>query len=319
MATLLDLPDRDLAPYAKAVTGSEAASFAVRTPPIGIEDADVTLGLVAMRDTDVLAETRLTLVTRLTGESSVHLWSDTSRALTASVTIHASEHKLAIQLRFAPAGRPATVSAEDALFLRAAGSSTHITLRLPDGHLSGDRLPVPAEMTIDEASVRLLTLMADVARRSGADFPVPETVTDELLTDLVVASRLLHGESVRGTWHEGAIPLDRRSQIATIDRTQRHELMMVGPRTLTVSGIAVPLGDVRQVYSDAEIDDIVDVADGVVLRVRAHGGEAASMLSPVPAEEDEINPHVVLAPPAFDELVDELGRPARHGRLHQLL
>jgi len=319
MATLLDLPDGDLAPYAKTITGSEPASFAVRTPPIGVEDADVALGLVAMRDSDVLAETRLTLVTRLTGESSVHLWSDASRALTASVTLHTSQHKLGIQLRFAPAGQSATVSAEDALFLRAAGSSTHITLRLPDGRLSGDRLPVPADMTIDEASVRLLTLMADVARLSGADFPVPETVSDELLKNLVVASRLLHGESVRGTWHEGEIPLDRRSQIAAIDRTQRHELMTVGPRALTVSGIVVPLGDVRQVYSDAEIDDIVDVADRVVLRVRAHGGEATSVLSPVPAEEQAINPHVVLAPPVFDELVDELGRPARQGRLRQLL
>src|SRR4051794_9812197 len=139
------------------------------TTPLGdisIEDAQVEFGLVAMQGTEVLGEHRLLLTARLRVDDVVHLWSEDTEPMSATVVLDPSAHSLRLNLRLQPAGRSARAASQAANFLLAAARGSHLALRLPDGNLAPDRLVLPDELQIEEGLVRLLRLIADVSQRS---------------------------------------------------------------------------------------------------------------------------------------------------------
>jgi hypothetical protein len=320
---LLELDDTDVTVYATE-TGVRGLVKPMTAPlgNISIEDAQVGLGLVALRGTEVLDELRLTLVVRLRVDDVVHLWSEDTEPLAVTVVLDASAHSLRLNLRLQPAGRSARAASRAASFLHTAASGSHLALRLPDGELAPERLALPDELRIEEGLVRLLRLLADVSQLAAVDVPVPELVGQELLKDLIMAQRLLSGRVVRGRWATGELRLrhaDLDTLQAALKQATRHELLHVAPMTLHVDDTAVPLGEVQQQFTDAVVESLAVEQDEVVLRVRAYDGSGPMTMTPVRLDPAPIEPRLILAPAAFDELLADLDAPPRHSRLRELL
>jgi hypothetical protein len=321
--TLLELDDTDLSGYSMQ---PGAGGFAMPlTGPLGdlsIEAAQLTLGLVALRDDAVTDEVQLTLVVRLRVDDAVHLWSEDAEPLAATVVLDPAAHRLRVNLRLQPAGRSALAASRAATFLQAAGLGTHLALRMPDGRLSPDRLEVPSELRVDDDLARLLKLLADVSRLSAVDVLVPEHVGEELLKDLLTARQLLSGQVVRGRWVTGELRLgqaDLETLQAALEQATRHELLHIAAMHLEVGGVTVPLGEVQQQFTDAVVDSLSTERDEVVLRVRAYNGSGPMTMTPVAVPPASVEPILVLAPAAFDELLADLDAPARTSRLRELL
>lgn len=323
MSTLLKLEDADLDEYTDAgVRGSELAPVSLPYTMLEAEATHVVFGLAAMKDDHLLDETRLVLAVRLRVDDVVHLWSDESGALAATVVLDPATRRMEMNLRFAPAGRSAVAAVADAMFLQAAGAATHLALRLPDGQFAPDRLPVPSQLKVDEGLVRLLQLIADVAHLANVDVPVPEEVDEKLITDLISARRLLSGKAVRGHWSTGEVRLDTSGLAAfqqALKEGSRHELLHVSATTLNVHGTVIALGEIRQQFSDAVVDDLTVEGNTVVVRLRAHDGHAPTVMTPAAVAPMPFEPHLVLAPSAFDELMADLDTPVRASRLREML
>lgn len=323
MPALLDFEDPDLDRYDSAgVLGVEPAPSALPFTALEPEATQLVLGLAAMNNEQLLDETRLVLVVGLRVDGVIHLWSDDSNALSASGTLDPASQRMEMALRFAPAGRPAEAVAADARFLQAAGACTHLALRLPDGQLAPDRVPFPVQLRVEDGLVRLLQLLADVARLAHIDVPFPKEVDQELIKSLVAARRLLSGETVRGRWSTGQFRLNTCTLPAIrrmFEQGGRHELLHVAGKTLDLDGTPVPLGEIRHQFSDAVVESFAVEQDTVVLTLRAYGGSAQMAMIPTPAIPLPLDPHLVLSPAAFDELVADLEAPARASLLRELL
>lgn len=323
MPALPEVDDPDAALYAPTgLTGGAGLPFDV---PASVVDAAATrtaLVLVAVRGDEEVAETRLMLTVRLAVDDAVHLWSDRRGGLTASVVLAPRDHRLRINLAFAAAARPATEAAADAAFLQAAADAGAIAIRLPDGSLAPDRIAVPAEAGVEPALLRLLNLLADVSLLSRTELTVPAETDEELVKDLLTARRLLNGQEVRGRWRTGEIVLGPggldavREALAAGDA---HELVTVSESHLDYMDVRVPLGEVRQVYANAEVEEVVERPGEVVLRVRARGGSAETVMTPAAPRAEPVEPDVVLPGRVFDELAHDLAEPPRRSRLRDLL
>lgn len=323
MVALLDLEDVDLDAYVGAeLRGGEPISVNLPFAGLEAEATQIALGLAAMRDDTLLGEIPLVLAVRLRVDDVVHLWSDESSALRATVVLDPRIHTMRMNLWFAPAGRSASSAAAGAAFLNAGSTATHLALRLPDGHLAGDRLPVPTGFKVDEGLVRLFELIAEVARLAQVDVLVPEDVDEELIKDLVLARYLLSGQAVRSRWSTGEARFDI-SSLATLKEIlepgSRHDLNHTATMSLDVQGTQVPLGEVRQQFSDAIVEDLIVEDDAVVLRLRAHGGSAPTVMTPTVVAPEPLEPHLVLPETVFDELVADLDAPVRPNPLRKLM
>ena len=325
MTSLAELDDTDLGRYLGLPrlrrTSVPFADVPAMTG-INAEATRVKLGLIALDDGRIVAERPLLLSVRLTMDSVTHLWSDEG-AMTAAVVFDPRARRLSMSLQFTPHGTSAEAAASDAGFLHALGSATHLALRSSDGQFLLGQTDVPVELRIDDGSVRFLRLLADVAALAGVDLTVPADVDGELVKDLLSARRILRGEEVRGRWKTASIRLDTSAREAVenaLGKGERHSFSHVFPMTLRVGSREIPLGEVRQIISDAEVRDIRAEGDEIVLELVApNGGLGQAVLVPSVSEPVEIAPNVVLPETLFDELVADLDAPARPSRLRELL
>lgn len=320
---LLELDDTDLTGYAmQPGIGGLAMPLTAPLGDLSIEETQVGLGLVALRGDEVLDEVELTLVVRLHVDDAVHLWSEDAEPLAATVVLDPAAHRLRMNLRLQPAGRSAQASSRAASFLQAAEQGGHLALRLPGGQLAPDRFQMPGELAVDGDLVRLLQLLSDVGRLAAVDVLVPEVVDEDLLKDLLMARQLLSGQVVRGRWATGELRLGNAALDTlqgALEQSTRHELGHTASMQLVVGATTVPLGEVWQQFSDAVVESLVTEHDEVVLRVHAHDGSGPmtmTRLAPAPAP---VEPRLILAPAAFDELLADLDAPPRRSRLRELL
>jgi hypothetical protein len=79
------------------------------------------------------------------------------------------------------------------------------------------------------------------------------------------------------------------------------------------------LSAVRQQFSDAIVEDLIVEDDAVVLRFRAHGGSAPTVMTPTVVAPEPLEPHLVLHETVFDELVADLDAPVRPNPLRKLM
>jgi len=312
VTTLVDLDRDSLSDFAGEL--STAARWPLDFPsfPLAAEVADVVLGLVALADDRELGETWLRLSTRLAVDSTVTLFTADDEALTAAVVFDQRAQRMRFDLTFLPARKPAASAARVARFLSTLSEANAIALRLPDGTLTPERMDVPTSLVVDPRLVRLLDLLADVGRLSHTTIPVPAHVDEELINDLLVARRLLQGQDVKGTWTSGELRLRPEGQDfvkAELAKADRHQFMTIADTHLDVEGTLVPLGEIRQVFADAEVDSLDEDGDEIVLRLRAANGTAASVMSPVRTTDLTFEPNVQLSDDAFDELVGALDSP----------
>jgi hypothetical protein len=138
----------------------------------------------------------------------------------------------------------------------------------------------------------------------------------------LTARRLLQGEEVHGKWTTGEIRLKGEAhpllRKALADST-RHEFMHVASMRLELPGAVIELGEIQQVMSDAEVEELREDASGVVLRLRAHGGSAPSLVRPISVRALPVPCRYEVDEEVFQELLEDLDGPARDSALRQLL
>jgi hypothetical protein len=314
-------PD-ELAKYKADRQGAGSASFDLATDLLDAEATRITLGLVALRDEEILQETSLNLAVRLRVNDAVHLWSEESRPLRAALIVHWASGSMHLTLTFDPVGQSARVAYKDAIFLDSFTPGTRMALRLPDGQLTPDRIPAPVGIALDAGTLRLVRLLADVSELSGVSVPVPKEVDDELVQDLLTARALLRGETVHGRWASGelrfaSLALDPLK--ASLAKSPRQQLLTVAHMSIDVRGTVVPLGEVRQILADALVEEVAREDDTVVLRVRAFDGEAPSSMTLLHDEKEDLPARVTLCDEAMDHLLADLEEPPRGTKLRELL
>ena len=310
---------------------SGAASFHAVEAPLSVhaasfeaEATNVTLSVVAVRNTEILGERKFVFTVQLTIDSTTYLWSDDGGALKAVATFDSQTRRINLSLTFDPVGKAAIAAAADSTFLRAVSASTNLALRMPDGELAPDVISIPAEFVINDSLLNYLQLLAEVSQLAGMNLAVLEEASLETTNDLLVARGLLRGEDVQGEWHGGefrlaiaALPAIQKMQ----SEAARHAFLLIAPLWLEISKTQVYLGEIRQHIPEAIIDDVrVDEQAGkVILHVSAPGGSAATTFTPIVSASSIIEANVVLPDVVFDELLADLDAPPRNTRLRELL
>jgi hypothetical protein len=314
VSSLPVLEDADLAQYSAAVNlHAVEAPLTAHTASFDAEATDIVLSVAAMENTEILQERRFVFSVHLAIDSSEHLWSDDGGALKAAVTFDAHTRRMNLRLVFDPAGKGAIRAAADAAFLRTIGVATSLALRMPNGDLAPDEIPVPSQFVVEDGLLSFLQLLAEVSLLGGVDIRVPEQLNRELANDLIVARSLLRGEEVRGKWHNGEFSLGIAA-LPTIEQRQReaeqHQFMIVAPSWLEVGGSQIYLGEIAQYISRAIIDNVrVDEQAGkVILSVSAPGGSADSTFKPIRRAPSLIEPNIVLPDTVFEALATEAAR-----------
>jgi hypothetical protein len=289
---------------------------------ITAEATRVTLTLVALRNEQPIIEIPLVLSVRLSVDSAVHLWSDDSAALTAALALDTKTRSIRLNLRFAATRKRASAAAHAAALIKALQSGAKLALRGPDGNLIPERLEVSPELRIDDRLVRFLNLLQDLEYLSGTPIPVPEFVDEATVGDLLTARRLLRGEEVHGKWTTGEMRFEREVlpllRKALADST-RHEFMHVATMRLELPGAVIELGEVQEVMRDAEVEELREDNDEVVLRLRAHGGSAPSLMRPTNVRVLPVPCRYEVAEEVFRELLEDLDGPPRDSALRRLL
>ena len=322
-------------PSLRTIEDADPAALSGKYPPDSIdlplllppsisvaESTRLVLALVALEGGRPVSEVDLVLTVRLIVDGVVHLWSNEDAPLTATLVMDPENQYAKLDLQFLPIGRDARMATSAAAFLAALQGGAQLGFRGPDGHLLSDRVEVSQDFYIDERLVRFLTLLSDVGRLSRSRLLVPESVDEELVKDLFTAQRLLQGNEVRGTWASGEIRLERQA-VPHIEeglaRGSRHELMSVSDMQLELPGATVELGEIRQVFSDAEVEDVRVEGDDIVLRMRAYGGMGKMVLIPTERKVMPMSARLELDGPGFRRLLADLDEPTRHSKLRQIL
>lgn len=308
----MDVEGVDLARYARGALASPEAPLSFADVRVDAEATKVPFTLVAVRDERVVAELDLMLVFRLRVDDVFHLWSrDDRSALDASVVVEPAANRLTMTLRFAPAGKPAASAAAAARFFHAAADGATLALRLPDGRLGHDRVPVPDQLRVEPAVVNLLDLVAEVSRLARVELVLPEEISADELDDLVVARGVLRGHDVRGTWDVGELTIYKGPGLdamrAALTEQTVHDLLMVSDLVLDVFGARIELGEVQQQFSDAVVESVTDQDGAAVVRIRARSGRAPSVLRPVGRQAGPIEPHVVFPRDDFERMLSDDG------------
>lgn len=289
--------------------------------PVSAEVTDIALGLVALVGDQPVAETMLRLSTRFVADATITLFTADDEALSASIVFDQQTRRMRLNVTFSPAGKSAASAADEAHFLQQLGSADAMALRLPDGRLTNDRIQLPEFLKVDSSLLRLLDLLSDVSRLSRTDVPVPIEVDEELINDLLVARRLLQGQSVEGTWSTGEVRLrlEARELVEEILKTERHQFLTVAEMFLDIEGTTLPLGEIRQVFSDAVISSYEEKGDELVLRLRAAEDKAPSIMSPVAVQDTRLEPNLGISDESFEELLSALDAPPRRHPLRDQL
>ena len=291
---------------------------------IEAEGTDLSLGLVVLHGDQIVAERNFDLSVRFRVDNVVHLWHDRGDAVSATFTLDPIKRRLGISITFAPVGNSAARAADAAEFLHhASAEGAQLALRLPDGSIGPERISMPPAVRIDEKMVRLLRLIADIARLSNEDIRVPDDINEELVGELIMARQLLSGQPVRRRWQAAEVKLDNAAKDLlkeALAKSSRHELLQVADMWLNIGELTIPLGQVQQQFSDAVVEDLVaDDGEGVVLRLRAYGGAADVEMRPTILAPPPIEAHRVIPEDAFNELLADLDTPARPNKLRELM
>jgi hypothetical protein len=260
MSSLPVLEDADLAQYGGTLNiHAVEAPLTVHAASFDAEATDIVLSLVAMENTEILQERKFIFTVHLAIDSSEHLWSDDGGALKAAVTFDAHTRRMNLRLVFDPVGKGAIKAAADAEFLRIIDVATSLALRMPNGDLAPDEIPVPDQFAVEDGLLSFLQLLAEVSALGGVDIKVPEQLNRKFTNDLIVARGLLRGEEVRGKWHNGEFTLGLAA-LPAIEQRQReaeqHEFMLVAPLWLEVGESQIFLGEIAQHISSAIIDNV---------------------------------------------------------------
>lgn len=322
MTVLVDLDRNSLADFAGELSTVARWPMDIPVFPLAAEVTDVALGLVALAGADELSETWLRLTTRLVVDSAVHLFTPAVDALSASIVFDPSAQRMRLDLTFLPAGKPAAEAAQAARFLSTLHEADAVALKLPDGMLTPERMHVPGNLAVDARLVRLLDLLADVGRLSRTQVLVPQNVDEELINDLLVARRLLQGQDVEGTWSSGEVRLRREARDileTELRKSDRHQFMTVAESHLDIEGTIVPLGEIRQVFTDATVESLEEDGGELVLRLKANNGTAPSLMSPVRSTYISFEPNLRISDEAFAELLTDLDAPPRGNPLRDQL
>jgi hypothetical protein len=260
MSCLPVLDDAELAQYSDAVNlQAVEAPLIIHAASFEAGAASITLSLAAIRNARILDERKFAFTVQFAIDSSEHWWSDDGGALKAAVTFDKNTRRMDLRLAFEPAGKGAIAAAADAVFLRAVDAATSLALRMPNGELAPERIPIPGQFVVDDGLLSFLLLLSDVSQLAGADITVPQEMDRKFANDLLVARGLLRGEEVRGKWHGGELKLESAALSAikeAQEKSERHQFMIIGPLWLEIGPSQIYLGEIAQHISNVAIDSV---------------------------------------------------------------
>jgi hypothetical protein len=179
-------------------------------------------------------------------------------------------------------------------------------------------------MDIDRPFLDYLALLAEVGDLAGVDLAVPADPEPNIVRELLNARRLLRGESIRGRWKDGQVAFDgaeAESIAAVVEVGARHRFAVDADAAVTINGVHIPLGLVRREFDDAVVDEVEHVGSQIVLQLRATGGSADMVMTPLDPHrvDPDLGGTVELQSSAFDDLVVDLDAPLRPSAVRHLI
>ena len=189
-------------------------------------------------------------------EISLH---DKSGAVTATVRGDASELTFNLIWRYSQPDEFAPLDLLPAVkFAAAVEGGAHIAVVF-NGETIGPESPGPVgfgEPREAARFARLLEHLVNVQTKTGVFFDISTQLTSEEVREIVVASRLLNGESVQATWERIDLHVtpDGHEVVAdALSGSSSHNARLGAHMSLTVQGQTIPIGDVTRVVESARV------------------------------------------------------------------
>jgi hypothetical protein len=169
----------------------------------------------------------------------------------------------------------------------------HSMIILIDGKETTSPLPIDEPLSEDlSRSISVVRALDEIQRTTGVYFPMPDRLSEEEVTGIFVAKRLLAGDTVRGTWTTlkmvstvGAMP----SLESTLSRGG-DQLMSEEELRVKVSGYEIPLGYSRRIMPHAIVAELPELngdedSDAPVEIVFRAGGDNSMTTVLISADE----------------------------------
>ena len=128
-----------------------------------------------------------------------------------------------------------------------------------NGETIGPESPGPVGFGGPREAARLALLLehlVNVQTKTGVFFDISTQLTSEEAREIVVASRLLNGESVQATWEHidlHVTPDGHEAVAAALSGSTSHNARLGAHMSLVVQGQSIPIGDVIRVVESARV------------------------------------------------------------------
>ena len=189
-------------------------------------------------------------------EISLH---DKSGAVTATVRVDASDLTFNLIWQYS---QPDEFTPLDLLpavkFAAAVEGGAHIAVVF-NGETIGPESPRPVGFGDSREAARfalLLEHLVHVQTKTGIFFDISTQLTSEEAHEIVVASRLLNGESVAATWERIEIhvtPDGHEAVAAALSGSSSHNARLGAHMSLAVQGQTIPIGDIIRIVESAKV------------------------------------------------------------------
>lgn len=247
----------------------EGYEVVLGTPAPNIVD-EVSVALAAVDSTgSVMAQLPLVAENVSRGTRGVEIsLRDKSGAVTATVRGDASELTFKLIWRYSQPDEFAPLDLLPAVkFAAAIEGGAHIAVVFNGETIGPERPGTSYFGESREAALfaSLLEHLVNVQTKTGVFFDISTQLTSEEAREIVVASRLLNGESVQATWERidlHVTPDGHEAIVAELSGSSSHNARLGARMSLAVQWQAIPIGDVTHVVESARVFSCEAVDEG---------------------------------------------------------
>lgn len=238
----------------------EGYEVVLGTPAPNIVE-EVSVALAAVDSTgSVMAQLPLVAEDASRGTRGIEIsLRDKSGAVTATVRDDASELPFKLIWHYSQPDEFAPLDLLPAVkFAAAVEGGAHIAVVF-NGETLGPESPGPVGFGEPREAAQfalLLEHLVNVQTKTGVFFDISTQLTSEEAREIVVASRLLNGESVQATWERidlHVTPDGHEAVAAALSGSSSHNARLGAHMSIAVQGQIIPIGDVTRVVGSARV------------------------------------------------------------------
>ena len=229
--------------------------------PVNDELPEISVFLqVCDTNNETVAQLPLNLISRHGGQrGAVLTFTDASESVTATLEYDSQEGRSNFNYRFQQPDQYNPFTLLPAVRLVASLDEGFKMKIVIDGREAGGGVPQMSTTFVQESRMfdRLLDDLTYLQSQTGIYFDIQRDLTDEEFKELEAGVRLLHGETLLGTWSDVSIDITRENyeMIEARGLDGPHQFRVVGNKSISIHGFTIPIGTVVCEFPSAAVSD----------------------------------------------------------------